>query len=109
MCTASLVAVPQTSLLAAAATTLKSSVAEEFASADAAESFFKDVPGVKVLSTPVVEEKIVAAITPPGPPPASPTGAIVGGVVGGLGGLLSGLGAYYMVRKRKAAGTTYPA
>jgi hypothetical protein len=94
---------------AAAATTLKSSVAEEFASADAAESFFKDVPGVKVLSTPVVEEKIVAAITPPGPPPASPTGAIVGGVVGGLGGLLSGLGAYYMVRKRKAAGTTYPA
>lgn len=91
------------------AATIKDKIADDMSTVDGAQAFLSSVPGVTVLSTPVVEEKVVAAITPPGPPPASAVGAIVGGVIGGICSLFLLGGIFYMVKKRKQGGTTYPA
>ena len=67
----------------------------------AATSFLADV-GVVVLSTPVVETIIVAAVVPPGPPPAGSVGAIIGGVVGGIVAALFIVGTYVAKMRRRA-------
>lgn len=96
----------------AAATQVQNTVSAALGnSADSAASFLNTATGlnVQVLSTPVVESKVVVLVGPPSPPPAVPVGAIVGGVIGGIFPTLIAAGAYYMYKKKKAAKTTYPA
>ena len=99
---------------AAQAASVKQTAQNTLSSIEAAAAFFAAsgaTPGgkpISVLSLPIITEKTVAAITPPGPPPMTPVGAIVGGVVGGI--IALGLGAGIMrlmaTKKKKA---TYPA
>jgi len=99
---------------AAEASKVKTQVSSTLGSVSAAAAFFAATgatPGgkpISVLSVPIVSEKTVAAITPPGPPPVAPVGAIAGGVIGGIVALLLIAGvARFMQQKRKKA--TFPA
>lgn len=99
---------------ASEAAAIKQTASNTLGSVEASAAFFAAsgaAPGgkpISVLSVPIVSEKTVAAITPPGPPPTAPVGAIVGGVVGGIVALLLIAGVFkFMAQKKKKA--TYPA
>lgn len=97
---------------AAAASSVISTIAAEVGSVAGASAIFADLPDEfkpKIVSVSPPVEKIIAAVTPPGPPPQAPVGAIIGGVVGALVGLAILGGLYVMQSKKKQGATTYPA
>jgi len=96
---------------AAAASSVISTIAAEVGSVAGASAIFADLPDEfkpKIVSVSPPVEKIIAAVTPPGPPPQAPVGAIIGGVVGALVGLAI-LGGLYVMQSKKKGATTYPA
>ena len=101
---------------AAEATAVISTIAAEVGSVAGASAIFADLPDEfkpKIVSVSPPVEKIIAAVTPPGPPPAVPVGSIIGGVVGGIVAVLLA-GAVYTMQQRghaiiKPRGPTYPA
>jgi len=95
------------------ASAIQAAMQAHMATPEAATAFIAPiVPGVQVLSTPVVSTAVVPVVTPPAPPPSGDdddnVGAIVGGVVGGLVVLLLCAGGFYMYQRKKKA-ATYPA
>jgi len=95
----------------AQASTFSSTLAADFASPAAASNFFTaaGVPGVEVLSTPVLAVAIVEYAAPPSPPPEAAAGAVIGGVIGAIVAvvLIGFIG--FLVMKRGSAKATYPA